>query len=355
MSIQGHIAEMRRLAGRIGRPVRFMEVCGTHTVTGFRSGLRSLLPPGVQLLSGPGCPVCVTPTGYVDRAMAMAARPGVVLATFGDMVRVPGARGSLERARAEGARVEVVYSPADALELAKARPAARIVFLGVGFETTAPSVAWTIRQARADQTANFLVACAHKTIPEAMGALLDGGAALDGYLCPGHVSVIIGAGAYEPLARAHRVPCVIAGFEAADMAEGLVMLLRQVAERRGEVEVQYRRSVTRDGNPGAQAVCGEVFEKCDTEWRGLGIIPGSGRRIREAFGRHDAERVLGKDIPQAPAADARGCRCGEVLMGKVSPDACGLFARACAPATPVGPCMVSSEGACAAWHKYGTK
>jgi len=355
MKIQGYIEEMRNLAGKIGRPVRLMEVCGTHTVAGFRTGLRSLLPPGVSLLSGPGCPVCVTPTGYVDAAMAAALRDDVVVATFGDMLRVPGTRGSLESARAGGARVEMVYSPLDALDIAKREPGMKIVLLGVGFETTVPAVAWTIQSARQERIGNFLVFCAHKTIPEAMAALVEGGAGLDGYLCPGHVSVIIGPEAYEPLCRKHRIPCVIAGFEAADMAEGIVMLLRQVAEGRAGVEVQYSRGVTPGGNPEAQAVCREVFEKCDTEWRALGNIPDSGYRVRESFGEHDAARVL--DIRQSPEAgrDPQGCRCGPVLVGKVTPSECPLFAGRCTPATPVGPCMVSSEGTCAAYYKYGKK
>ncbi len=354
MNLHDCLCDMRRLVDRIGRPVRFMEVCGTHTVSGFRSGLRSVLPPGVRLISGPGCPVCVTPVRYLDWVLALARRqPDILLTTFGDMMRVPGSAGTLEQVKAEGSSVRVVYSPQDALDVARQYPNRQVVFLGVGFETTAPTVAWTIREAAVRRVRNFRVACAHKTIPEAMAALLARGAHLDGYLCPGHVSVIIGSDAYVPLSRTYHVPCVVSGFEPADMAEAVLLLLRQVAEGRAEVEVQYRRSVTPQGNPAAQAICREVFEPCRTLWRGLGWIPESGYRIREAFGEHDARGLLPEPEEAEAAKDPAGCRCGEVLTGRIDPEACGLFGRLCTPERPVGPCMVSSEGTCAAHYKYG--
>jgi len=352
VTLDACIAEIRQLAAETGGSVRFMEVCGTHTMSAFRTGLHSLLPAGVSLLSGPGCPVCVTPNGYLDRAVAIAGQAGTTVATFGDMLRVPGTESSLERARALGADVRIVYSPLDALGLAKSDPHRRVVFLGVGFETTTPTVAWTIREARETGTTNYSVLCAHKTIPEAMDALFEGGDVLvAGFMCPGHVSVIIGSGAYEEVCGKRHVPCVVAGFEAADMAEAIRMLLRQVSEDRADVEVQYTRSVTRDGNEEAQAVCDEVFARADTEWRGVGVIPASGLDIREEYAAHDAARLFG-DLEVPEPVDDPGCRCGEILRGVIRPDDCPLFGRRCTPASPVGACMVSSEGTCAAHYRY---
>jgi hydrogenase expression/formation protein HypD len=359
MVVDACLNDIRRLSGQVGRPVKFMEVCGTHTMAAFRTGLRSLLPTDVSLISGPGCPVCVTPDAYLDRAIAIAGQPDTILTTFGDMLRVPGSESSLEHTRAKGADVRVVYSPMDALAMAEANPEKRVVFLGVGFETTTPTVAWTVRAAAEKKIANYSVLCAHKTIPEAMSALLEGGdIGIDGFLCPGHVSVITGSRVYEPACDTYRVPCVVAGFEAADMARAIRMLLKQVVDNRGEVEIEYTRSVDHDGNETAQELCGTVFEKCDAEWRGLGVIPGSGQKIRELFGAHDADRVFA-NVP-VPASgtrskDAARCICGDVLRGVKRPGDCPLFAARCTPSTPVGPCMVSSEGTCAAYYKYGKK
>ncbi len=340
------------LAGKIGRPVKLMEVCGTHTMAAFRTGFRSLLPPGVSLLSGPGCPVCVTTADYVDLAIAIARQPDTVITTFGDMVRVPGTEMSLEQARARGAKVSVVYSPMDALELAAREPNTRVVFLGVGFETTTPSVAWTIRHAKKTGVRNYSVLCAHKVIPPAMAALLAAGdVKVDGFMCPGHVSVIIGSGAYEFICRDHHIPCVIAGFEAADMARAVELLLRQIAERRAAVENEYSRSVDAAGNGKARAAMDEVFEPCNAAWRGLGVIPGSGLRIRDVFAEHDAARhAEGLKVP-APREPA-GCICGAILKGTRTPPECPLFGARCTPETPVGACMVSSEGTCSAYYKY---
>ncbi|MFO7870614.1 MAG: hydrogenase formation protein HypD, partial [Kiritimatiellia bacterium] len=320
----------------------------------------SLLPRTVRLLSGPGCPVCVTPAAYLDRAIALSFSPDTVVATFGDMVRVPGTESSLERASAEGGSVRVVYSPADALKFAENEPGTRVVFLGVGFETTAPAVAWTVKEARNRSISNYSVLCGHKTIPEAMEALLSAGeASIDGFMCPGHVSVITGANAYSKLCAEYGVPCVVAGFEAADMAKAIAMLVRQVSEGRSEVEIQYTRSVDAEGNLEALKLCGEVFEPCDAVWRGLGTIPHSGLKIRGEFSGHDAETVMEKEISDAvtgadeDAGDPPGCICGEVLRGIAVPPDCPLFGKRCTPGTPVGPCMVSSEGTCAAYYRYG--
>lgn len=343
--------EIRHLSARIGRPVKLMEVCGTHTMTAFRCGLRSLLPPEVALFSGPGCPVCVTPTDYVDRAIAVAQEPGVIVATFGDMVRIPGTNSSLEEARARGAQIRIVYSPLDALQLARANPQQRVVFLGIGFETTAPTTAWAILEARKN-TPNFAVLCAHKTMPYAMAALLQGDAVpIDGFLCPGHVSVIIGSGAFEFIARQHGIPCVVAGFEPGDMVQGIAMLLRQIADRRAAVEIQYSRSVTREGNVRAQVAIREVFEECDVSWRGLGVIPHSGLRIQKALAAQDAEQGF-PNLAVPKSVEPHGCRCGDVLRGVATPPDCPLFRRRCTPDDPVGACMVSSEGTCAAYFKY---
>ncbi len=343
---------MQRLAAEIGRPLTFMEVCGTHTMAAFRSGLRALLPPGVRLLSGPGCPVCVTPNRLIDKAIAISRRPGVVLAAFGDMIRVPGSEDSLERARAEGADIRVVYSAADALDLARALPERSVVFLGIGFETTTPGTAWTVLEAARAGISNFSVLAMHKTIPEAMALLLeDGEVGIDGFLCPGHVSVIIGSRPYEFICRNYHIPCVVAGFEPADMLEAMRMLLEQVRAGRAEVEIQYRRCVHPEGNAAARAAVERVFEPCDAEWRGLGIIPASGLRIRPEFREFDAEFRF-PDLELPPPREPAGCICGAVLKGVRTPPDCPLFARACTPTTPVGACMVSSEGACAAYYRF---
>jgi hydrogenase expression/formation protein HypD len=334
-------------------PAAFMEVCGTHTMSAFRFGVRGMLPPNVRLLSGPGCPVCVTPNDYLDRALALGRNKDVVLATFGDMMRVPGSRSSLEKERAGGADVRVVYSPLDALEMARREPSRRVLFLGVGFETTAPLVAASILEARESGAKNFVVLSGHKLVPPALEALLAvKDLKINGFLCPGHVSGIIGADAYLPVARDHKVPCVVAGFEPLDMIQGLLMLLRQVRAKVAEVQNQYARVVTSGGNRKAQEALARVFEPADTAWRGLGTIPRSGLRIREEFRDFDAEAVLPVELPKPPVENP-ACRCGQVLLGLMTPPECPLFGKACTPDFPVGACMVSSEGTCAAYHKYG--
>jgi hydrogenase expression/formation protein HypD len=345
------VQSIEELSKRVGRDVRFMEVCGTHTMVAFRTGLRQLLPVSVRLISGPGCPVCVTDANYIDAAVEICRRPNIIVATFGDLMRVPGSESSLDRERAAGASVRVVYSPSDALVLAKECPSQHVVFLGVGFETTAPAVAWTIWRAARDGVKNFSVLCAHKTMPAAMDALLhDQQVKIDGFLCPGHVSVITGASIYRFIGERYKIPCVVAGFEAWDILKSIAMLLAQRVEGRAEVEIEYSRSVTERGNAAAQRLMNEVFEPCDASWRGIGAIPGSGLAIRNLYAGFDAAKALGVKFCEAHVNPL--CRCGSILRGVSTPLDCRLFGRACTPAHPVGPCMVSGEGTCAAYYKY---
>lgn len=329
-----------------------MEVCGTHTMAIYQHGIRSLLPESIRLISGPGCPVCVTPIGYVDRAVAYARQPDTLIATFGDMVRVPGSSSSLLREQAAGAQVRVVYSPLDAVALAEKHPEKKVIFLGVGFETTTPTVAGSIVAAKGRGVQNYFVLGAHKTIPTPMAVLTsDPELQVDGYLCPAHVSAVIGSDAYRPLAEQHHVPCVVTGFEPLDMLRGIQLLARQVAAGEARVENEYSRIVKTEGNQKAQALLAEVFEPCDTPWRGIGVIPNSGLKIREVYAAFDAERQLPVEVEEPQ--EHRGCRCGEILKGKLTPKDCPLFRKACTPENPVGACMVSSEGTCAAEYKYG--
>ncbi len=341
--------ELRR---SVDRPFRVMEVCGTHTMSIFRSGIRSLLPDGLELVSGPGCPVCVTSASHIDAILAMAEQEAHRIALFGDLFRVPGSTGrSLANASSDGAKVDVVYSPMDCLELAAKYPDDLIIFLGVGFETTTPGIAATIRTAGNRGIDNFVVFSTHKVMPPPLMALLDDPELkIDALLCPGHVSSIIGAAAYEPLVDNYGLACVVGGFEVADILQALILIARQVASGTARVENAYTRAVQWHGNPRAQQMVETIFEPVDMEWRGLGMIPGSGLAIREEFGHFDAERRL--DIELLPAEEPKGCRCGEILKGKELPSQCPLFGKRCTPGTPVGPCMVSSEGTCAAFYKY---
>ncbi len=340
-----------RIAARADRPLTFMEICGTHTMAIARHGLKALLPPHVRLISGPGCPVCVTPQAEIDRFIALGREPDVILTSFGDMLRVPGRDGTLETARARGADVRVVYAPLDAVALAAAHPDRRVVFCGVGFETTAPATALAVREAARRGVTNFFLLCAHKTLPRALAALsADPALALHGYLCPGHVSVITGTGIYAPIARDFHLPCVVAGFEPLDILQAVYQLVAQAVEGRAEVEIQYARAVTRDGNPAARACLEEVFAPADAVWRGLGVIPGSGLRIRAVYAAHDAAQFL--PLAGDPAPEPAGCACGRILRGQCAPADCAHFGAACNPAYPLGPCMVSSEGACAAAYRY---
>ena len=343
------VADLQRA---VTRPMRIMEVCGSHTMAIFRDGIRSILPEGLELISGPGCPVCVTSASHMDAFIAMADRPGVRVAIFGDLFRVPGSNGSLANASSRGAKVDIVYSPMDALDLAAQHPRDLVVFLGVGFETTTPTIAATILAARNRNIANFAVFATQKTVPAALTALLeDPELQLNGLLCPGHVSAIIGADAYVPFAEKYHIACVIAGFETTDLLTSLIMLARQIGAGEARVENAYGRVVAWEGNARAQQMVAEIFEPCDTQWRGLGPIPGSGLRIRDKYRDFDAEARLGITLP--PAAEPKGCLCGNILKGINNPRQCPLFGSRCTPASPVGPCMVSSEGTCAAFHKYG--
>ncbi len=334
------------------RRYTFMEVCGTHTVAIARNGLRRLLPPQIKLVSGPGCPVCVTATEYVDRAVALARRSGVTVATFGDMVRVPGTNLSLEQAKAEGADVQVVFSPLDALSLARQQRDRQVVFLGVGFETTVPTVAAALKRAKAEGLENFLVLSAHKTMPVPMRVLAsDPEVGVQGYICPGHVCTVAGTSAFRALAEEFHIPAVVAGFEPADILQAILELVKQ--RNRGVARLQnlYKRSVREEGNPKALKLVEEVFEPCDDSWRGLGLLPGSGLALRESYAAHDAQKVLPISVP--PAKEPPGCRCGEVLKGKIEPQQCPLFGNACTTEHPVGACMVSGEGVCAALYRWG--
>lgn len=330
-----------------------MEVCGTHTMAIYQQGIRALLPEKIRLISGPGCPVCVTPVGYVDHAVALARRPETMIATFGDMVRVPGSSSNLLHEQARGATIKIVYSPLDAVTLAGKNPAIDVVFLGVGFETTTPTIAGAVLTAARKNLDNFYVLCSHKTMPGPMAALAaDPDLQVDGYLCPAHVSAIIGANAYLPLVDAYRVPCVVTGFEPLDVLQGVLMLARQVVAGEARVETQYRRVVKPDGNLKARKILYQVFEACDANWRGIGDIAESGLQLRPGYVRFDAAQQLPVEVEAS--VEHQGCLCGEILKGKVSPNDCPLFRTTCTPEDPVGACMVSSEGTCAAEYKYGT-
>jgi len=334
-----------------GREITLMEVCGTHTMAIFQYGINDLLPDNIRLLSGPGCPVCVTPNEYLDRAVAYCRQEGVWVATFGDMLRVPGSRSSLVRERGAGGRVRLVYSPDDALELARQLPDQQIVFLGIGFETTSPLVAAVLADARRRKIENFFVLAGNKILPPALRALVDDeGLDLQGLICPGHVSAVTGMGIYEFLARDHGIACVISGFEPTDILQSILMLIAQILEERPGVENQYRRVVPAEGNPRARELIEEVFQPGESVWRGMGSIPDSGLFIRPAYQDHDAAAALPVEVE--PPIEHPGCICGQILRGRKRPPDCGLFAGTCTPEHPVGACMVSSEGTCAAQYRY---
>ena len=345
---RGLIETIHRLAPE---HATLMEVCGTHTVAIARNGIRDLMPEGLRLASGPGCPVCVTCNRDIDTVIALARIPNVTITTFGDMTRVPGSTSSLLAEQAAGRSVEIVYSPLDALAFAKAHPEREVVFVGVGFEPTTPLVAMAIKRAKAMGLSNFTVFAAHKNMPGALELLVgDPTLELDALILPGHVSTIIGAEPYRFLAEKYGIPGVITGFEPVDVLQGIAMLARQLHEGRAEIEIAYSRGVMPEGNPVALAAIDEVFETCTATWRGLGEIPGSGYRIREGFADFDAVRRFQPDVE--PTRDPKGCRCGDVLRARMAPNECPLFRKVCTPENPVGPCMVSSEGSCAAYFRY---
>ena len=349
--------EIQRLAELIDRPsdrpIHIMEVCGGHTHSIFRYGLEGMLPKSVELVHGPGCPVCVLPMGRVDDCVSIAERKAVIFTTFGDAMRVPGSRKSLLQAKADGADVRMVYSPMDALTIARQSPGREVVFFGLGFETTMPSTALTILQAERLDVPNFSVFCNHITIVPTIKAILDSpDIRLDGFLGPGHVSMVIGVKPYEFVARYYRKPMVVAGFEPLDILQSIWMVMKQLVEGRCEIENQYGRVAPEHGNEPALSAVDRVYELREFfEWRGLGSIDHSGVRLREEYARYDAERKFA--IPNLKIADPKSCQCGEVLKGAIKPWQCKVFGTACTPQTPLGALMVSSEGACAAYHQYG--
>jgi hydrogenase expression/formation protein HypD len=353
-SIIGEIAGLAaRIAPLRSRPIHIMEVCGGHTHSIFRYGIEGMLPREIELIHGPGCPVCVLPTGRVDDCIAIAERPEVILATFGDAMRVPGSRKSLLQAKADGADVRTVYSPLDALALARGNPQREVVFFGLGFETTIPATALTVLQAEDEGISNFSVFCNHITIVPTIKAVLDSpDVHIDGFLGPGHVSMVIGTAPYEFIARHYRRPLVVSGFEPLDILQSIWMVLKQVRDGRAEIENQYARVVPDGGNAAALQAISRVYElRPFFEWRGLGSIDHSGLAIRDAYARFDAERRFA--VPGVRIADPRSCQCGEVLKGVIKPWQCKLFGSGCTPERPQGALMVSSEGACAAYYQYG--
>lgn len=344
----------RRIASRPAVSATIMEVCGTHTMSVARFGLKSLLPSGVRLVSGPGCPVCVTDQQDIDAFLALGEQPGVILASFGDMLRVPGSSTSLERLRAAGADVRVVYSPLDAVDLARANPEREVVFFGIGFETTMPSTALAIRTASEAGVGNFTIYCVHKTMPAALRALLSADdLRVSGLLLPGHVSTIIGADAYTFIAEELGVPCAVAGFEPVDILLAIESILEQVRTGKAIVGNAYKRAVPANANERAAALIADVFTPCDARWRGIGVIPRSGIAIADAYRTFDAKQRFAEAIALVPPAPETPCKCGDVLRGVMMPTDCPYFGASCTPTDPIGPCMVSSEGACAAVYKYG--
>ncbi len=336
-------------------PIRLMEFCGGHTHAIMRFGIRQALWPAVQLLSGPGCPVCVTDDSDIDRAIALATLPQVMVATFGDMIRVPGSRLSLQDARARGADVRVVYSALDAVALARRYPERQVVMLGIGFETTAPTMAASVLQAHQEGLGNYSVYTVHKLTPPAMRAILDAGQVrLDGVIGPGHVTSIIGWQAWSFLPQDYGIPCAVSGFEPLDILQAIYSLVQSVVQERPAVFNDYGRGVSREGNLTAQAMMARVFTPAKARWRGLGELEQSGLEFREGFADFDAHLRFASSLPEMPPATPRkGCRCGDVLRGMITPQECPLFGKACTPSRPVGPCMVSAEGACAAYYQYG--
>jgi len=345
----GLLADLRQVAAGLDRRLTFMEVCGTHTHSVAAAGLRRMMPPAVRLISGPGCPVCVTPVEYLDRALALANLPGTLVCTFGDLMRVPSSTLTLEQARAEGAQIEVVYSPRDALVIARDNPDLRVVFLAVGFETTVPTITGALAEAEADGVPNFLLLPGNKTMPQVMRVLVDDPELeVDGFLLPGHVSVVTGWRLFEFLTSDFGISGVVAGFMPTDVAQGVLALTRQAAEGRAEIENVYGRVVSAEGNRHARELVEKYFEPSDEIWRGFGTVPGSGLSLRPQWAHRDASRIA-VDLP--PPLEPTGCRCGEVLRGVIDPPECPLFDAGCDPDLPVGACMVSSEGTCAAWYR----
>ncbi len=334
------------------KPVRLMEFCGGHTVSIMKNGLRQLLPPTIKMLSGPGCPVCVTANEDIDNAIALAYVPNVIIATFGDMMKVPGSYSSLQQAKARGADVRIVYSTQDALQIARDNSGKSVIFIGVGFETTSPTIAASVLQAKLEKMNNYYVLCLLKLCPPVMKALLDlGEVKIDGIICPGHVSAIIGSKPYQFIPKEYKIACVVSGFEPFDILLSVAMLIEQIEAAKPRVEIAYRRGVYAEGNQKAQDLMEKVFDVDVANWRGLGTVNGSGLKLKKEFQRYDAAFTF--DLPTQPVINAKGCICGDILRGIKSPVDCKLFGKVCLPENPVGPCMVSSEGACSAHYLFG--
>ncbi|MCG6911787.1 MAG: hydrogenase formation protein HypD [Deltaproteobacteria bacterium] len=348
-TISRSLVEKIKAASR--KEIRLMEVCGTHTVSIFRSGVRSLLPETISLLSGPGCPVCVTDQKEIDAFVALSRVDGAIVATFGDLMRVPGTVSSLQKEKAEGRDIRIVYSTMDAIDLAVSHPEREVIFPGIGFETTAPTIAAAIQTAHQMGLRNFSVFAAHKTVPPALDALMTSERVrIDGFILPGHVSLVIGTSAYEPFFKTHHIPCVVAGFEPADILQAVWMLVEQIENGRPQLRNAYGRAVTREGNRKARELLRTVFAVEDAAWRGIGVIPASGLRIRDRFAQFDAGKKFNLELPEP--REPEGCACGEILTGAKTPPECPLYKTRCTPMNPVGPCMVSSEGTCAAYYRY---
>ncbi len=343
---------LERIHRRSKKPTRLMEFCGGHTVSIFKNGIRQLLPGNIEMLSGPGCPVCVTSVGDLDKAIALSSLPDVIVTSFGDMIRVPGTVSSLQKAKAQGADVRVVYSTQDALDIAVMNPGRKIIFVGIGFETTAPTVAAAIIQAETEQINNFSILSLHKVCPPIMKTILDlGEVKLNGIICPGHVSAVIGSRPYNFIPENYGIGCVISGFESLDILQTVDMLVNQIEEETPSVEIAYRRGVKTEGNLHALELMNRVFEISEADWRGIGIVPGSGLRLRPEYRKFDAETIF--DIKTGLSFESKGCICGSILRGVSTPIDCQLFRKVCTTENPVGPCMVSAEGSCAAYYQYG--
>lgn len=341
---------LRQIKSISKKKINLMEVCGTHTVAIFRNGIRKILPTNINLISGPGCPVCVTPISYIDEIIALSREEDFIITTFGDMMKVPGSTSTLEKEKTDGTDIRIVYSTLDALKIAQDNSSKEIVFMGVGFETTSPTIASAILKAQKEKIKNFSVLSVAKIMPPAMKALLEGKEVnIDGFICPGHVSVIIGSKPYTFITTQHKIPCVICGFEPLDILQSIYMLVKQIEDGRAEVEIQYERAVKPEGNKIALDKINEVFKVADSDWRGIGNISLSGLEIKDKYEQFNARKF---EVEIEETREPRGCRCGEVLRGAITPPECSLFRKICSPENPQGACMVSSEGTCAAYYKY---
>ena len=341
---------LRQIKSISKKKINLMEVCGTHTVAIFRNGIRKILPPNINLISGPGCPVCVTPISYIDEIIALSREEGFIITTFGDMMRVPGSTSTLEKEKTDGADIRIVYSTLDALKIAQDNSSKEVVFMGVGFETTSPTIASVVLKAQKEKINNFSVLSVAKIMPPAMKTLLEGKEVnIDGFICPGHVSAIIGSKPYNFITTQYKIPCVICGFEPLDILQSIYMLVKQIEDGRAEVEIQYERAVKPEGNKIALDKIKEVFKVVDSDWRGIGSIPVSGLEIRNEYSQFNARKFK---ITVEETKEFAGCRCGEVLRGVITPPECSLFKNICTPEDPKGACMVSTEGTCAAYYKY---